>query len=131
MASTIGLILALGIFFFTNLLSRVWQTLYLTHEKELINFFNIPLIFSAALLSFAHGANDVVNAVGPLAGIYDALTTGGISTKAGIPLWVMFVGAFGIVVGLALYGPKLIKTVGSEITELDQIRAFVWQCQRH
>ena len=50
--------------------------------------------------------------------------TGGISTKAGIPLWVMAVGAIGIAIGLALYGPKLIRTVGSEITELDQMRAF-------
>jgi PiT family inorganic phosphate transporter len=95
------------------------------NSRESINtYFNIPLVFSAALLSFAHGANDVANAVGPLAGIYDALTTGGISEKAGIPIWVMALGAAGIVVGLALYGPKLIKTVGSEITELDQIRAF-------
>ncbi len=86
--------------------------------------FTIPLIFSAALLSFAHGANDVANAVGPLAGINDAIVTGGISTKAGIPIWIMAVGGFGIAVGLALYGPKLIKTVGSEITELDQMRAF-------
>ena len=48
----------------------------------------------------------------------------GISSKVEIPFWVMSVGALGIAVGLALYGPKLIKTVGSEITELDQVRAF-------
>jgi PiT family inorganic phosphate transporter len=59
-----------------------------------------------------------------LAAINDAVMTGGISSKAGIPLWVMAVGALGIAIGLALYGPKLIKTVGSEITELDQMRAF-------
>ncbi len=86
--------------------------------------FTIPLIFAAALLSFAHGANDVANAIGPLAAISDAVHTGGISSSAGIPFWVMAVGAIGIAVGLALYGPKLIKTVGTEITELDQIRAF-------
>lgn len=86
--------------------------------------FTVPLIFAAALLSFAHGANDVANAIGPLAAINDAIMSGGISSKAGIPLWVMAVGAIGIVIGLALYGPKLIKTVGSEITELDQMRAF-------
>jgi len=86
--------------------------------------FTVPLIFAAALLSFAHGANDVANAIGPLAAINDAVMTGGISSKAGIPLWVMAVGALGIAVGLALYGPKLIRTVGSEITELDQMRAF-------
>ena len=86
--------------------------------------FTVPLIFAAALLSFAHGANDVANAIGPLAAINDAVMTGDISSKAGIPLWVMAVGAIGIAIGLALYGPKLIRTVGSEITELDQMRAF-------
>jgi len=97
----------------------------LENSREGINLlFTVPLIFAAALLSFAHGANDVANAIGPLAAINDAVITGGISTKAGIPLWVMAVGALGIALGLALYGPKLIRTVGSEITELDQMRAF-------
>ncbi len=88
------------------------------------NLFTLPLICSAALLSFAHGANDVANAVGPLAAISDALLHASISAKAGIPTWVMLVGALGISLGLALYGPKLIRTVGSEITELDKTRAF-------
>ena len=97
----------------------------LKNTKNSVNtLFTIPLIFAAALLSFAHGANDVANAIGPLAAINDAVVNGGISSKASIPLWVMSVGALGIALGLALYGPKLIKTVGSEITELDQIRAF-------
>jgi len=97
----------------------------LKNSRNSVNtLFTIPLIFSAALLSFAHGANDVANAVGPLAAINDAIIHGGISSKASIPLWVMGVGALGIALGLALYGPTLIKTVGSEITELDQVRAF-------
>ncbi len=97
----------------------------LENSRDGINIlFTVPLIFAAALLSFAHGANDVANAIGPLAAINDAVMTGGISSKAGIPLWVMAVGGLGIAIGLALYGPKLIKTVGSEITELDQMRAF-------
>jgi PiT family inorganic phosphate transporter len=97
----------------------------LENSKASVNtLFTIPLIFAAALLSFAHGANDVANAVGPLAAINDAVVNGGISSKASIPLWVMAVGGLGIALGLALYGPKLIRTVGSEITELDQIRAF-------
>ena len=122
-AAGISFILAIATYFLVK--SSLHRSESLENSRESINrFFNIPLIFSAALLSFAHGANDVANAVGPLAGIYDALTTGGISSKTGIPIWVMLVGASGIVVGLALYGPKLIKTVGSEITELDQIRAF-------
>jgi PiT family inorganic phosphate transporter len=97
----------------------------LKNTKSSVNrLFTIPLVFAAALLSFAHGANDVANAIGPLAAINDAVVNGGVSSKASIPLWVMGVGALGISLGLALYGPKLIKTVGSEITELDQIRAF-------
>lgn len=86
--------------------------------------FTIPLVFAAALLSFAHGANDVANAIGPLAAINDAIITGGITAEAGIPLWVMAVGALGIAIGLGLYGPRLIRTVGGEITELDQMRAY-------
>ena len=97
----------------------------LENNRASINtLFTIPLIFAAALLSFAHGANDVANAVGPLAAIYDALAHTTISAKAAIPLWVMIVGGVGISIGLALFGPRLIKTVGSEITELDQMRAF-------
>jgi PiT family inorganic phosphate transporter len=97
----------------------------LSNERTSINtLFTIPLIFAAAMLSFAHGANDVANAVGPLAAIYDALAHTTISTKASIPLWVMVTGGVGISVGLALFGPRLIRTVGSEITELDPMRAF-------
>jgi len=97
----------------------------LSNDKSSINsLFTMPLIFAAALLSFAHGANDVANAVGPLAAIHDAVISGGVSAKADIPLWVMGIGAVGISIGLALFGPKLIRTVGNEITQLDQMRAF-------
>ena len=97
----------------------------LSNDKQGVNsLFVLPLIFSAALLSFAHGANDVANAVGPLAAINEAVMQGAIATKAAIPVWVLMIGAIGIALGLALYGPKLIKTVGSGITELDQMRAF-------
>jgi len=93
-------------------------------RKGIDRLFTIPLIVGAAFLSFAHGANDVANAVGPLAAINEAVRGGDIAAKAHIPLWVMMIGALGIAVGLALYGPKLIKTVGNEITELDKVRAF-------
>jgi PiT family inorganic phosphate transporter len=97
----------------------------LTNDREGVNkLFTLPLIFAAALLSFAHGANDVANAVGPLAGIVDVLSAGHGGGQVAIPIWVLCIGAFGISVGLALFGPKLIRTVGSEITELDRARAF-------
>lgn len=123
-AAIIGLIIAVIVYFWMR--KRIVKNIHrLENSRASVNtLFTIPLIFAAALLSFAHGANDVANAVGPLAAINDAVINGGISSKAGIPIWVMAVGGIGIAIGLALYGPKLIKTVGSEITELDQMRAF-------
>ncbi len=123
-ALTLGLIAAIIVYFFVKQKVNSNTTMLENTKASVNTLFTIPLIFAAALLSFAHGANDVANAIGPLAAINDAVVNGGISSSASIPLWVMGVGALGIALGLALYGPKLIKTVGSEITELDQIRAF-------
>jgi PiT family inorganic phosphate transporter len=123
-AISVGLMFAVGSYFLVKKPIELKAT-QLTNSKSSVNMlFTIPLICSAALLSFAHGANDVANAIGPLAAINDALMTGGVANKAAIPFWVMALGALGISIGLALYGPKLIKTVGSEITELDKMRAF-------
>ena len=95
------------------------------NSKDGVNrLFTWPLVCSAALLSFAHGANDVANAVGPLAAIYEAVKSGAVAAKAATPLWVMVLGALGLATGLALYGARLIKTVGKEITELDNMRAY-------
>ena len=92
--------------------------------KSVNKLFTLPLIISAALLSFAHGANDVANAVGPLAAIVNIASGDDIASKVGIPIWVMMIGAFGISVGLILFGPKIIRNVGEKITKLDQVRAF-------
>jgi len=123
-ALTIGLIG--GIVSFFMLKPRITKkVMQMENTREALNLlFTVPLVFAAAMLSFAHGANDVANAVGPLAAVNDALMNMTISHKAAIPLWVMVTGGIGISVGLALFGPRLIKTVGSEITELDQMRAF-------
>ena len=121
---TLGLIAAVITFIVVKPLVKKASLKLENTAKDANSLFTIPLIFSAALLSFAHGANDVANAVGPLAAVADAVQSAGISSKAAIPVWVMLVGAIGISLGLALYGPKLIKTVGSEITELNQIRAY-------
>lgn len=122
----VGLGLACGLLSWW--LAKVWvkhRGAFLTNHKSSVNdLFTLPLICSAALLSFAHGANDVANAVGPLAAVAEAVRSGGVGAKAAIPGWVMVVGAVGISLGLLLYGPKLIRKVGSEITELDQMRAF-------
>ena len=93
-------------------------------KKTIRGLFHIPLICAAALLSFAHGANDVANAVGPLAAIVNAASTGAVTANVGIPAWVLFVGAAGITMGLMLFGPKLIRTVGVKITRMNPMRAY-------
>jgi PiT family inorganic phosphate transporter len=76
-------------------------------------------------LSFAHGANDVANAIWPLAAIVDTIQWWGeIHGKVGIPFWVMLFGALGLSVGLIVFGWRLIKTVWKGITKLNQSRAF-------
>lgn len=123
-ACTWGLVVAGIAYWLTRrrLLKRVDQIMPTTEGVN--KLFTVPLVFAAGLLSFAHGANDVANAIGPLAAINDALQSGNISSKASIPFWVMAIGAVGLAVGLALFGPKLIRTVGGEITELDKSRAY-------
>ncbi|PKQ08173.1 MAG: anion permease [Alphaproteobacteria bacterium HGW-Alphaproteobacteria-11] len=94
-------------------------------RKHVAKLFTLPLIFAAALLSFAHGANDVANAVGPLAAIVAAAETGQAAPdKVALPLWVLLIGAMGISLGLALFGPRLIRMVGEKITKMDAVRAF-------
>ncbi|WP_127107100.1 inorganic phosphate transporter [Pararhodobacter zhoushanensis] len=92
--------------------------------KSIKALFSIPLVLSAALLSFAHGANDVANAVGPLAAIVHVIQDGSSGDRVQIPYWVMITGALGLSVGLMLFGPKLINIVGSEITRLNAMRAW-------
>lgn len=93
-------------------------------NQSLRVLFHLPLICSAALLSFAHGANDVANAVGPLAAVLHSVSSGDIAAKVEIPLWVMMIGAAGISLGLFLFGPKLIRKVGEQITKMNPMRAF-------
>ena len=87
--------------------------------------FAVLMIFTACAMAFAHGSNDVANAVGPLAAIVGVIQSGGeIHEKSLMPSWVLLLGAVGIVVGLATYGYKVIGTIGKKITELTPSRGF-------
>ena len=124
MVASIGV----GVFLLAFALLKPWvraQSEGLENRNESLRvLFHLPLICSAALLSFAHGANDVANAVGPLAAILHSAQSGDIVTKVGIPVWVMLIGAVGISLGLFLYGPRLIRMVGEQITRMNPMRAF-------
>ena len=87
--------------------------------------FGVLMVFTACAMAFAHGSNDVANAVGPLAAIASTVQSGGeIVAKSAVPWWILMVGAVGIVLGLATYGWRVILTVGSKITELTPSRGF-------
>ncbi len=87
--------------------------------------FAILMVFTACSMAFAHGSNDVANAVGPLAAVVSTVQSGGvISAKAAMPWWILMIGAVGIVAGLATYGWRVIATVGRKITELTPSRGF-------
>ena len=115
--------------FLTYFFSRPYINNKIKHientKNDIYTLFHLPLLFGVALLCFAHGANDVANAVGPLAAIVSTMSTDGtVASKVSIPLWVMVVGAIGIALGLLLFGPKLIHTVGQKITRLNAPRAY-------
>lgn len=87
--------------------------------------FAILMVFTACAMAFAHGSNDVANAIGPLAAIVSVLKSGGaIAAKSAVPPWILLVGAAGIVIGLATLGFRVMITVGRSITELTPSRGF-------
>ncbi len=87
--------------------------------------FSVLMIITAAAMAFAHGSNDVANAIGPLAAIYSVIESGGaIGSKSALPVWILLVGGVGIVVGLITYGHRVIATIGTGITHLTPSRVF-------
>ncbi len=95
------------------------------HFASVEKVFTPMMIFTACAMAFAHGSNDVANGIGPLAAVVSIVQSGGeVTQKAGLPLWVLVLGGFGIVVGLATMGYKVMKTIGTRITELTPSRGY-------
>ena len=94
------------------------------HFANVERIFAIMMIFTASAMAFAHGSNDVANAVGPMAAVISTAQTGLVTSQSALPGWVLLVGGIGIVIGLATFGYKVIATVGSKITELTPSRGF-------
>ena len=111
---TIGFVIFAAAYLIINPLIKRQADGMENRNKSVRTLFTIPLICSAALLSFAHGSNDVANAVGPLAAIVSAAESGQVAAKVEIPLWVLFIGAAGLSAGLMLFGPKfMVWALGS------------------
>ncbi len=81
-------------------------------------------VATAAYVAFAHGANDVANAIGPVAAVAHIATTGSVAGRVPVPLWVLVLGGLGIVIGLATWGYKVIRTIGREIIDMAPSRGF-------
>jgi PiT family inorganic phosphate transporter len=95
------------------------------HFTSMERVFGVLMIITAAAMAFAHGSNDVANAIGPLAAIYSVIESGGsIGSKSALPLWILLVGGAGIVIGLITYGHRVIATIGTGITQLTPSRGF-------
>ena len=86
--------------------------------------FGVLMVFTACGMAFAHGSNDVANAVGPVAAIVSIVKTGMVAQKSSLATWILLLGAVGIVLGLATYGWRVMQTVGKKITELTPSRGF-------
>jgi PiT family inorganic phosphate transporter len=86
--------------------------------------FVVLQIMTACAVAFAHGSNDVANAIGPLAAVHSIVTTGAAGAKASVEPWMLALGGFGIIVGLATWGYRVMETVGKKITELTPSRGF-------
>ena len=124
-AAVIGLLVAI---FGSWLLSRIKFDENKNNRSRFANvesMFAILMIFTAASMAFAHGSNDVANAIGPLAAIASVIDSGGvIAEKSALPIWILILGGTGIVIGLATYGYKVMATIGKKITELTPSRGF-------
>jgi PiT family inorganic phosphate transporter len=124
-AAIIGVVSAIiGVFMIRNIKEQpVNVGGFHLHSVELV--FGVLMIFTACAMAFAHGSNDVANAIGPVAAVVSIVNSGGvIEQESMLPSWVLLLGAMGIVAGLVMYGHKVIATVGAGITELTPSRGF-------
>ena len=112
----------------TFMLRRLNLTFSDDHEEQMRSVervFGVLMIFTACSMAFAHGSNDVANAIGPLAAINSVIANNGIfEAESALPMWILLLGGFGIVTGLAMWGHRVIKTIGKNITELTPSRGF-------
>lgn len=94
------------------------------HFATVERVFGVLMVITACSMAFAHGSNDVANAIGPLAAVINVASTGIVGGQSSIPFWVLLLGGTGIVVGLATFGRHVIATVGEKITHLTPSRGF-------
>ncbi len=120
---TAGLVAAMGVV----AMARIKRVADSEHHNivAIERLFGILMLFTACSMAFAHGSNDVANAIGPLAAVNSIVESGGdVVQAARIPGWILLLGGIGIVSGLAIYGYRVMRTIGTHITELTPSSGF-------
>ncbi|MBV1878115.1 MAG: inorganic phosphate transporter [Pseudomonadales bacterium] len=117
------LLVVIGVFFLSRIKRESVSTDHSLMSVEKV--FGVLMVFTACSMAFAHGSNDVANAIGPLAAVNSVIESGGmVEAKSVMPAWILLLGGCGIVAGLVMYGHKVIRTIGSNITELTPSSGF-------
>ncbi len=120
-----GLLVTLGGIYFISRLKTSANENKDFHYASVEKVFAVLMVITACGMAFAHGSNDVANAIGPLAAVVSVVESGGeIAKKSALPIWILLVGGLGIVFGLAIYGRRVMQTIGKKITELTPSRGF-------
>ena len=118
-----GLVCLIGVLALTKI-----KRVVASSSHDIVNIermFGVLMLFTACAMAFAHGSNDVANAIGPLAAVNSIIESGGdVVQKARMPSWILFLGGAGIVAGLAIYGYRVMRTIGTHITELTPSSGF-------
>ena len=118
-----GLVCLIGVLALTRI-----KRVVASSSHDIVNIermFGVLMLFTACAMAFAHGSNDVANAIGPLAAVNSIIESGGdVVQKARMPSWILFLGGAGIVAGLAIYGYRVMRTIGTHITELTPSSGF-------
>ena len=118
-----GLVCLIGVVALTRI-----KRVVASFKHDIVNIermFGVLMLFTACAMAFAHGSNDVANAIGPLAAVNSIIESGGdVVQKARMPSWILFLGGAGIVAGLAIYGYRVMQTIGTHITELTPSSGF-------
>ena len=131
LTDTHTIILAISIGLVSAFISRIYAHRKLKDKtrlsiseqlKHVENVFVPFVVISSCSVAFAHGSNDVANAIGPLAAVAHIIRTGTVEMEVGVPLWVLVLGGTGIILGLATYGHRVMMTVGTKITEITPSR---------
>ena len=124
LATVFALAIAIVGAFFINRIESDRRAEKTQHFVTVERVFGVLMIVTACSMAFAHGSNDVANAIGPVAAVINVAQSGVISAKSALPIWVLMLGGGGIVVGLATFGRHVIATVGERITQLTPSRGF-------